>query len=66
MTESTTTISFRVKDKELKWRLRIAAGQAKTTLGELVERLLVEGLARFDAEHKAAQKVLDNTALECE
>ncbi|NCB47796.1 hypothetical protein EOM81_12380 [bacterium] len=49
MTESTTTLSFRVKDAELKWRLRIAAGKAKTTVGELVEKLLIEGLNRLDA-----------------
>ena len=54
MTESTTTISFRVKNNKLKWQLKKAAAEQQTTLGELIERLLTESLDRLNEAREGA------------
>lgn len=38
-------ITIRVKDKELKWRLKAAAAEHKTTVSALIEKFLNDGLS---------------------
>jgi len=44
-------ITIRVKDKELKWRLKLAAAEHKTTVSALIEKFLNDGLSGLGSKN---------------
>lgn len=43
-------ITIRVKDKELKWRLKSAAAEHRTTVSALIEQFLNDGLKALEGK----------------
>lgn len=44
-------ITIRVKDKELKWRLKLSAAEHKTTVSALIEQFLNDGLQKLGGKN---------------
>jgi len=45
-------ITIRVKDTDLKWKLKEAAAKEKTTVSALVEKFLTDGLKGLEGNEK--------------